>query len=132
MPIVCSWLDPAETIIFNQYDGEWTLEEHYDNLNNNYALTAAKPTTRFDVVVVIEAMPKMNYSLSHGMRVVTNPRPNLGLIVMVTQNNLARSLIRILMQLNTQTRKHYRIVGTVGEAKKLIAHERAKANSVTA
>jgi hypothetical protein len=127
MPATCSWYDPEQTIILNLYEGDWTLNEHYANMTANYAMTGENPPARFDVIVQIKSMPNMNYSLSHGSRIVDRPRPNLGVIVMVTEHPLARALVQVLMKLNPQTRKHYRVVGKLIEAEKLILQDRDKA-----
>ena len=96
MPLKVEWLDTQKTIMGCTGEGVWTWDEYHealDTIANQFKMTEH----RVDLVIMSApnvVVPKGS-SMPHYQRAMRIMPPNLGLLVMVTDNTFARTIVSI-------------------------------------
>ncbi len=128
MPLKIEWLDNEQTIICCTGEGTWTWDDYHQALDE---IVNMFKTVQHRVDLVIDrapgsAMPKGS-SMPHFQRAMRIMPHNVGLLVMVTSNAFARTIVAIFTKVypNKDNAKLL-MVGSLIEARARIARDRLK------
>ena len=128
MPLRIEWLDNEQTIICCTGEGIWTWDDYHKALDE---IVVHFKTVQHRVDLVIDrapgsSMPKGS-SMPHFQRAMRIMPPNVGLLVMVTSNAFARTIVSIFTKVypNKDNAKLL-MVGSLMEARTRIARDRQK------
>ena len=128
MPLKVEWLDTRKTIMGCTGEGTWTWDAYHEALDN--IATQFKATQNRVYLVIMSApnaiVPKGS-SMPHYQRAMRIMPPNLGLLVMVTTNTFARTIVSIFSKVypNKDNVKLI-MVASLGEARSRIEQDRMK------
>ena len=129
MPLKAEWLDAQKTIMGCTGEGTWTWDDYHktlDEIANQFKATQR----RVDLVIISKpnAIVPKGSSMPHYQRAMRIMPPNLGLLVMVTNNTFARTIVSIFSKVypNKDNVKLV-MVASLDEAKIRIASDRMKA-----
>ncbi|MBC7812804.1 MAG: hypothetical protein H7175_16735 [Burkholderiales bacterium] len=123
MPISVHGNEPDHTIFFMTYEGRWDWEEHFQ---------AVKKAREFGdgvehrVDIIVDALRSENPPLGPALSNITSGirlqrSPNLGILVLVTQNPFVRALMTIAPKVYPGMADTLVLAKTVEEAHTLIA-----------
>ncbi|MBI1281175.1 MAG: hypothetical protein GC179_23820 [Anaerolineaceae bacterium] len=132
MPLKVEWLDTQMTIMGCTGEGTWTWNDYHealDNIANQFKATQK----RVDLVIMSapnSIVPKGS-SMPHYQRAMRIMPDNLGLLVMVTSNTFARTIVSIFTKVYpNQDNVKMLMVASLDEAKMRISNDRMKQVSV--
>lgn len=128
MPLRTEWLDTQKTIVCCTGEGSWTWDLYHETLEdimNQFRVVQH----RVDLVIDRApgaTMPKGS-SMPHFQRAMRIMPPNVGLVVLVTSNTFARTIVSIFSKVypNADNTKLV-MVGSLAEARTRIARDRMK------
>ncbi len=128
MPLKVEWLDTQKTVMCCTGEGTWTWDEYHAALEDiARQFTAAQ--RRVDLVIMRGAgssTPKGS-SMPHYQRAMRIMPPNVGLMVMVTTNTFARTIVSIFSRVYpSKDNMKLVMVGTLAEARSRITNDRIK------
>ena len=128
MPLKVEWLDTEKTIVCCTGEGSWTWDTYHETLDG---IVNQFKTVQHRVDLVIDrspgsTMPKGS-SMPHFQRAMRIMPPNVGLVVLVTTNTFARTIVSIFSKVypNKDNTKLV-MVGSLNEAHNRIARDRMK------
>ena len=128
MPLKVEWLDAQKTIMGCTGQGTWTWDAYHevlDDIANQFKATQH----RVDLVIMSAAgaiVPKGS-SMPHYQRAMRIMPPNLGLLVMVTTNTFARTIVSIFSKVYpSKDNLKLVMVASLNEAQTRIANDRMK------
>ena len=128
MPLKAEWLDAQKTIMGCTGEGTWTWDDYHktlDEIANQFKATQR----RVDLVIMStpNAVVPKGSSMPHYQRAMRIMPQNLGLLVMVTNNAFARTIVSIFTKVypNKDNIK-LMMVPTLQEARTRIANDRMK------
>ena len=121
MSITTKWLDDAQYVIVQTFEGRWTLEELHESVPE---LTEMMNSVEHQVVVISDltgsnALPRGNV-VGSGRNLVTRLPDNLAMIIAVTDNHVFRVFANIVKSLVANTRR-IEMVRSWDEAHELVA-----------
>lgn len=116
MVISVDWYDNGKTILCMQFDGHWTWDDYVAAWAqiNQLAETVSWPVGL--MIVIPERLPIPRNVLSLAQHNRRSRHPNIALRVLVTTNDVARSLFRLFVGLNPDRAAKYRVVSTQAAA----------------
>lgn len=128
MPLKVEWLDIQRTMMCCTGEGAWTWDEYYLILDDiARQLTAAQ--RRVDLIIMRapgSSTPKGS-SMPHYQRAMRIMPPNVGLMVMVTTNTFARTIVSIFSKVYpSKDNMKLVMVGTLADARTRIMNDRIK------
>lgn len=128
MPLKVEWLDTQKTVMCCTGEGIWTWDEYHAALEDiARQFTAAQ--RRVDLVIMRapgSVTPKGS-SMPHYQRAMRIMPPNVGLMVMVTTNTFARTIVSIFSKVYpSKDNMKLIMVGTIAEARTRITNDRIK------
>ncbi len=128
MPLKVEWLDTQKTIMGCTGQGTWTWDAYHealDNIANQFKATQH----RVDLVIMSEpgAIVPKGSSMPHYQRAMRIMPSNLGLLVLVTTNTFARTIVSIFTKVYPNNDKVKMVmVASLSEARIRIANDRMK------
>ena len=132
MPLKVEWLDTQKTVMGCTGQGTWTWTEYHealDDIANQFKATQK----RVDLVIMSApgAIVPKGSSMPHYQRAMRIMPDNLGLLVLVTTNTFARTIVSIFTKVypNKDNVKMV-MVASLNDAKTRIASDRMKQVSV--
>jgi hypothetical protein len=130
MTIHVLWDDEAKTIIRSESEGNWTWEEYHESLSQ---IVQMVQSVNHRVDLIHRRLPGSvrppSSGMAHYQRAMRILPENTGLNVVINTNTIARSVANIFTRLyGRRTRGAIVLVGSLEEAYKLIAADRAKVN----
>ncbi|MCA0457309.1 MAG: hypothetical protein LCI00_25280 [Chloroflexi bacterium] len=128
MPLKFEWIDTQKSIMTCTGEGMWTWDEYHEALDE-IASQFRLAQRRVDLIIIRaagSATPKGS-SMPHYQRAMRIMPPNLGLMVMVTTNAFARTIVSIFSKVypNKDNIKLV-MVGTLADAQARIVADRLK------
>ena len=128
MPLKVEWLDTQKTIMGCTGQGTWTWDAYHealDDIANKFKATSY----RVDLIIMSApgAIVPKGSSMPHYQRAMRIMPANLGLLVMVTSNTFARTIVSIFTKVypNKDNVKLI-MVPTLSEARIRIMNDRLK------
>lgn len=121
MPIHIYWDNDEKTILMEKFDGQWTIEEYYQLIDEDAERLAQVPHV---VHVVIDAStssmpPKQIFSgIQYALKKLP---PNQGLTVFVKLNRAMEMFVEVAQQISPRFAGTYYAAATVEEARLIIA-----------
>ena len=96
MPLKFEWLDNTKTIMGCTGEGTWTWDDYHsslDSIANQFKATQR----RVDLIIMSapNAIVPKGSSMPHYQRAMRIMPPNMGLLVLVTTNTFARTIVSI-------------------------------------
>ncbi len=128
MPLKVEWLDNQKTIMGCTGSGTWTWDEYHqalDQIANEFKATQS----RVDLVIMSEpgAIVPKGSSMPHYQRAMRIMPDNLGLLMMVTTNTFARTIVSIFTKVYpNKDNVKMMMVASLNEAKTRIENDRMK------
>ncbi len=128
MPLKVEWLDTQRTIMCCTGEDAWTWGEYHEALED-IARQFIAAQRRVDLIIMRapgSATPKGS-SMPHYQRAMRIMPPNVGLMVMVTTNAFARTIVSIFSKVYpSKENMKLVMVGTLAEAQTRINNDRIK------
>ena len=128
MPISHQLGYPEPNIISWKISGHWTWDEimEYDELSLQWMQKRAD-TCIYVIVDLLETnhLPQNGLSVFTNMLVKGDPE-NHGLTIFIVKNPFIKSMFHISESVNKEVRERYRAVGTLEEAREIIAKAQAE------
>ncbi len=128
MPLKAEWLDDKKTIMGCTGEGAWTWAAYHEALDGitKQFILAQK---RVDLIIISapgSVVPKGS-SMPHYQRAMRMMPPNVGLLVIVTTNTFARTIVSIFSKVYP-SKDNFRLVmvGSLADAYARIEHDRMK------
>lgn len=127
MGVNIQWYDEDEKIILIRYGEHWTWEEFHDAAETSRQWAEQTPYERVDIIAYMESgfVPGKITRLVSSDNAVRNPARNVGLIVLVTTNNLINMLATVTVRVIPSTRFKYRLASTIQQAERIIWLDRS-------
>jgi hypothetical protein len=126
MPVITQWDNDEKTIVRHDFQGKWTWEEFLAAERKANELVAGV-THRVDIISDMRegTMPREG-ALANARGVIKRLKPNIGVIVVVT-NPLLAVTTTFFKKADRDFDRVVRASNSVQDARQLIKHERAKA-----
>lgn len=126
MAIDVHWHNPTHDIIYTSYGKKWTWDDFYLVAQRTKQLIDTESHAPIVDVIADMTSDVLPYGGSqlHGISILKDKHPNVGVIVLVTKNGFISTLAQMSFKASALMREHYRIVGSVAEAEQLIAEIR--------
>jgi len=128
MPLKAEWLDTQKTIMGCTGEGTWTWDAYHEALDN-IANQFKAIQRRVDLVIMSapNAIVPKGSSMPHYQRAMRIMPPNLGLLVMITTNTFARTIVSIFSKVYpSKDNLKLVMVASLYEARTRIANDRMK------
>lgn len=124
MPIRLEWGNPEHSILLEIVEGEWTLVEVYQMLDDIYDMIIGLPH-RVDIIADMShakfSTTNLLSALGHVQR---RQPPNAGMLVVVRANSYLRSIADIARKVAPKALIEIRFVDSLEEAYAEIQHRR--------
>ncbi len=127
MGISVQWDNVDRTSLRYVYEGRWTWDELYRAVSEGNAMVGSVPHKVYIIIDVTHSSLIPQNALSQGMRVNAESPANMGLRIVVGANAFLRTLADVAAKVFGATqggKLNMRLVGTLDEARALIAAER--------
>lgn len=122
MPFVLQWDNAEKTIIYIRYE-RWTWADFYGAAKESAEL-ALNVDHRVDIIAhLVDGFIPQGNAFSHSGSVLKQENDKLGIIVIVTSNRFAVSLMQVSSRIVPGWQKKYRVSSTLADARDLIAQE---------
>lgn len=125
MPIRVEWANPEKTILLEIVEGEWTLKDAYNLLDEVYHRMAEVPHR----VDIIADMTQSHFSrqniFSTFNHLQRRSSPNAGIIVVVRANAYVKSIADLARKIAPRGLAKIQFVDTMEEAYAVIANQNA-------
>lgn len=131
MPIHVFWDDEAQSVIRSEGEGHWTWEEYHQSLGQIVEMVKSV-NHRVDLITLRRpgSVAPPSSGMPHYQRAMRVLPENTGLNVIINTNTVARSIANIFTRLyGPRTRGVVVLVGSVDEARRLVAADRVKSNA---
>ena len=128
MPLKIEWLDTQKTIIGCTGSGTWTWDEYHQALDH-IASEFKATQKRVDLIIMSEpgAIVPKGSSMPHYQRAMRIMPDNLGLLVMVTTNAFARTIVSIFTKVYpNKDNVKMMMVASLNDARTRITNDRMK------
>ncbi len=126
MPIDIRWYNDEKTLLYMQYQGQWTLDEFHQMLDTSQELTYTSPPF-VAIGDFTDSSMLPSGMLSTGRRVEQTTVPHRLMLIMIQPNNLLLMLMKVVSKIYPKAFDNAVIVGTLEEALEK-AQERLKAH----
>ena len=119
MSIAVSWVDAKKTIIVSSFNGEWTLEDSHNMIDEMYKLMTSVSHNVHVILDFTNSLSSPAKMLSSGSHIEKRSSPNTGLSVIVKANGFIKAISQLIMKLFVRDGKLH-FVDTVDEAYQII------------
>ena len=122
MPIDVVWTDETCTTLCITFEGVWTLDELAPTMDKAIAMTESQTHTVHRLLDMREANLLPRHILTFIRHQDARTPDNIGLLIIIGGNQLARALATIAKQFRVKAVQQAYFVQTPDEALKLVAH----------
>jgi hypothetical protein len=123
MPIQLFWDNDDKTILIQQYEGRWTVEDYYGLVDDFSVKCAEVPHTVHVIANLIGSSMPPGQMLSGIQYALKKYPPNTGVLVYVKMNRVMNMFLELARQLSPRFAQFVYAADTLEEARQLIAEK---------
>src|SRR5690349_8150109 len=107
MPIDVSWGNPEKTIVVSAFNGEWSLEDSHNMIDEIYKMNSSVTHTVHVVMDFTRSLSSPAKMLSSGNHIEKRSSENSGISIIVKANGFIKAMTQLIMKLFVKEGKLY-------------------------